>query len=298
MLNMSIADKPSTITLPAAAAPGATILDFLIRTFPHIPAEQWAARLLEGKVTDERGNTVTAETAFTPSKRIFYYREVQDEPVIPFADRILFQNDEILVADKPHFLPVVPGGRFVNECLLSRLRERTGIADLAPMHRLDRETAGLVLFSVNRNTRGLYHDLFMHGKAEKTYEALAMLERPPTERQWTVENRIARGEPRFRMKIVPGIVNARSVIHLVEVRGNRGRFRLHPITGKTHQLRLHMSSLGFGILNDRVYPALLPESEDVYERPLRLIARRLAFRDPMTGTTRTFESGCELPNPA
>ncbi len=296
MLSMSIADKPSTITLPATAASCPTILDFLIRVFPHITAGQWAARLREGKVTDERGNPVTAETAYAPSKRIFYYREVQDEPVIPFAGQILFQDDEILVADKPHFLPVVPGGRFVNECLLNRLRERTGIADLAPMHRLDRETAGLVLFSVNRNTRRLYHDLFMHGKAEKTYEALAMLEQPPTERQWTVENRIERGEPRFRMKIVPGIVNARSVIHLVEIRGNRGRFRLHPITGKTHQLRLHMSILGFGILNDRVYPELLPESADVYKHPLQLIARQLAFRDPLTGTTRTFESGYELPD--
>lgn len=291
---MAIASTPSVITLPDTAPPYPSILDFLTRTFPHITAEQWVERLRHGKVTDERGNAVTAETAYAPSKRIFYYREVQDEPVIPFAETILFQNDEILVADKPHFLPVTPGGRFVNECLLNRLRERTGIADLAPMHRLDRETAGLVLFSVNRKTRGLYHDLFMHGKAEKTYEALAILEQPPTERQWAVENRIERGEPRFRMKIVPGIVNARSVIHLLDVSGNLGRFRLHPLTGKTHQLRLHQCNLGFGIVNDRVYPMLQPERDDDLGQPLQLIANKLRFRDPLTGEDREFVSEREL----
>ncbi len=292
---MSIANTPSTITLPATVAPGTTILDFLIRAFPHVSPAEWATRLREGKVTDDRGNPITADTPCTPARRIRYYREVQNEPAIPFAESILFRNDEILIADKPHFLPVTPGGRFVNECLLNRLRTSTGITDLAPMHRLDRETAGLVLFSVNRKTRGLYHDLFMHGKADKTYEALATLEQLPTERQWTVENRIERGEPRFRMKIVPGIVNARSVVHLLEISGNRGRFRLHPLTGKTHQLRLHLSSLGFGIVNDRVYPVLQPERDDDLGQPLQLIAKELRFSDPLTGEDREFFSERELP---
>lgn len=291
---MPIADTPSTITLPATAAPGATILDFLIRAFPHVSPAEWAARLREGKVTDDRGKPITADTPCTPARRIRYYREVQNEPAIPFAESILFRNDEILIADKPHFLPVTPGGRFVNECLLNRLRTSTGITDLAPMHRLDRETAGLVLFSVNPDTRGLYHELFTRGEVEKTYAALAQVDLPPAEREWLVENRIERGEPRFRMRIVPGMVNARSVIHLETVNRDCARFRLHPITGKTHQLRLHMSGLGFGILNDRVYPKLLPESEDVYERPLQLMASKLRFRDPLTGEDREFVSEREL----
>lgn len=291
---MGIARHPSVLTLPAAEPPYPTIAEFLARTFPHLSPTEWVERLRHGKVLDVRGHPIRAHTAYVPGTRIFYFREVPNEPVIPFAERIVLQNDEILVADKPHFLPVTPGGDFVEECLLNRLRKRTGLANLAPMHRLDRETAGLVLFSVNRKTRGRYHDLFMHGEVEKTYEALAMLDHLPSEREWTVENRIERGEPRFRMRVVPGIPNARSVIHLVEPIGNRGRFRLHPLTGKTHQLRLHMSGLGFPILNDRVYPTLLPESADDFDRPLQLVAKRLRFRDPVTGNGMEFESEREL----
>jgi tRNA pseudouridine32 synthase/23S rRNA pseudouridine746 synthase len=291
---MGIARHPSVVTLPAAGQPYPTILEFLARAFPHVSPAEWLERMRAGKVTDARGAPVTRDSPFVPGTRIFYFREVPNEPVIPFVERIVLQNDEILVADKPHFLPVTPGGDFVEECLLNRLLKRTGIAGLVPMHRLDRETAGLVLFSVNRRTRGLYHHLFAHGEAGKTYEALARLDRVPLEREWTVENRIERGEPRFRMQVVPGAANARSVIHLVEATGNRGRFRLHPLTGKTHQLRLHMSGLGFPILNDRVYPTLLPESADDYDRPLQLIAKRLRFRDPVSGRVMEFESEREL----
>ena len=223
-----------------------------------------------------------------------YFRETENEPVIPFAEQTLFQDDEILVACKPHFLPVIPGGRYVEECLLNRLRNRTGMADLAPLHRLDRETAGIVIFSVNPNTRGLYHELFMHGKVEKTYRALAEVNQPPRENQWTVENRIVRGEPRFRMKTVAGIANARSHIQLLEVKGNRGLFSLQPVTGKTHQLRLHMSGLGFKIINDRVYPDLQPERDDDFGQPLQLLAKRVRFHDPVSGQDREFRSGREL----
>jgi tRNA pseudouridine32 synthase/23S rRNA pseudouridine746 synthase len=182
----------------------------------------------------------------------------------------------------------------VNACLEQRLRDRTGLPDLVPLHRIDRDTAGLVLLSVNRKTRRLYHELFVHGTIEKTYEALAALRHPPAERQWVVENRIERGEPRFRMKIVPGIVNARSAIHLEEVIGERARFRLHPVTGKTHQLRLHLCSLGFPILNDRYYPELEPERDDDFDRPLQLIAKQLRFRDPVSGAEMEFRSEREL----
>lgn len=287
---MGIARSPSVITLPEAEPPFPTILDFLIRVFPHVAAERWSSRLRDGRLLDDAGRPITGETAYRPGRRILYFREVEHEPVIPFAEQILFQNSEILVADKPHFLPVTPGGDYVEECLLNRLRARTGIADLAPMHRLDRETAGLVLFSVNPDTRGLYHELFTRGEVEKTYEALAHMDQPPAERRWMIENRIERGEPRFRMRIVPGVANARSVIDLMEVSGNRAHFRLHPITGKTHQLRVHMSGLGFPILNDRYYPELAAERDDDFGRPLQLVARKIRFRDPAGGADMEFSS--------
>jgi tRNA pseudouridine32 synthase/23S rRNA pseudouridine746 synthase len=292
---MGIAKRPSVVTMPPADNPYPSIAEFLFRKFPNIPLKRWLERIREGKVLDERGEPITVETPYLPSKRVFYFREVENEPAIPFTEQILFQNDEILVACKPHFLPVIPGGRYVEECLLNRLRARTGLADLAPLHRLDRETAGVVMFSINPNTRGLYHELFRRGKVEKTYHALAEMNQPPRQNHWTVENRIVRGEPRFRMKTVPGAANACSRLQLVETRGDRGFFSLQPVTGKTHQLRLHMSGLGFGIINDRLYPDLKPEQDDDLDQPLQLLAKRIRFRDPVSGQYRAFRSERELP---
>jgi len=291
---MGISKTPSVVTLPEAEKPYPSILDFLVRAFPGISRQSWALRIAEGKVLDENGSPITADTEYAPARRVFYFREVENEPVIPFTESILFQNDEILVACKPHFLPVIPGGRFVNECLLNRLRARTGISDLTPLHRIDRETAGIVIFSVNRKTRGIYHELFMQRKVTKTYHALAEFSLTPQSSQWIIENRIVRGEPRFKMKIVPGIVNARSTIQLLDTNGNQGLFQLSPVTGKTHQLRLHMSSLGFRILNDRVYPDLLPEKEDDFSNPLQLLAKQVQLQDPITGREMEFVSGREI----
>lgn len=291
---MGISKSPSALTLPDIGKPYPTLPEFLARTFPHVPEERWRERLRDGKLLDERGAPLATTTEYRPGLRIFYFRETEDEPVIPFAEEILFQNDEILVACKPHFLPVVPGGRFVNECLTQRLRDRTGCADLVPLHRIDRDTAGLVLCSLNPETRGLYHDLFVQGRIEKTYEAIATVNERPRDRSWLVENRLVPGEPRFRMRAVPGAVNARSEIHLETIDGHRARFRLHPVTGKTHQLRVHLSGLGFPILNDRYYPVLQPEAAADFTRPLQLVARELRFRDPVGGIERVFRSARKL----
>lgn len=291
---MGISKYPSVVTLPDTARPYPSLLDFLNAAFPNVARERWAERLHGGKVLDETGRPVGPDTDYMPGRRIYYFREVEDEPVIPFAEQILFQNDELLVACKPHFLPVTPGGRYVDECLLNRLRARTGIAELAPVHRIDRETAGVVVFSANRRNRGRYHDLFMRGRVEKTYQAVAHLRQTPREKRWTVENRIVRGEPRFRMKTEPGVANARSTIELVAVNSDRARFRLLPHTGKTHQLRLHLSGLGFPIVHDRVYPELHPEQADDFARPLQLLAECIRFRDPVTGNDMEFRSGRTL----
>lgn len=219
---------------------------------------------------------------------------MENESQIPFSESILYQDDDLVVADKPHFLPVTPGGRYVEECLLSRLRRSTGLADLVPLHRIDRETAGIVLFSVNKKTRGCYAGLFLRGEVEKTYQALSA-SRPGLEGSvWVVENRIERGAPSFRMQVVPGTANARSVITLLECNNGIARFLLQPLTGKTHQLRLHLSSLGCGILNDRFYPKLQAERADNYANPLQLLAQMVRFSDPLSGVIREFVSGREL----
>jgi tRNA pseudouridine32 synthase/23S rRNA pseudouridine746 synthase len=288
---MAIANSPSTVTMPDALPPYPSILAFLIARFPQVSGERWQQRINQGKVLNDDGLPVGAETSYTPRRKLYYFRESDQEPVIPFQEIILFQNDEILVACKPHFLPVIPGGPYINECLLTRLQKRTGNPELAPINRIDRETAGLVLFSVKKKNRGIYHDLFMHGAAEKTYEALCHYpQAAQPQRQWLVENRIERGSPWFRMQVIAGDINARTRIKFLEGRGDSARFQLTPITGKKHQLRLHMSGLGFGIINDRYYPDLRPEKDDDSANPLQLIAKDLRFDDPITGRRMEFHS--------
>jgi tRNA pseudouridine32 synthase/23S rRNA pseudouridine746 synthase len=214
--------------------------------------------------------------------------------LIPLEEKILFQNDELLVACKPPFLPVTPSGPYVNECLLNRLRRKTDNSGLVPLHRIDRETSGLVMFSTNKETRGLYGGLFLDGTIEKTYEALSEEPFCPERKDWTVENRLVDDDVWFRSKVVPGVVNARSRIKLVSCRGNKAHFLLYPITGKKHQLRIHMSGLGFRIMHDRYYPELLDKQEDDLSKPLQLIARRIKFTDPVSGEIMKFESDRRL----
>lgn len=291
---MGISPYPATVTMPKVEKPYPAILDFLCRKFPKIEPGCWEKRIAEGKVLGEDGRPITGDSEYAPQKRIFYFREVEEEPVIPFSEQILFQNDDLLVCCKPHFLPVTPGGPYVDECLLNRLRRSTGNDDLVPLHRIDRETAGIVLFSANRKTRALYNGLFTSGGIEKSYQALSKGSVEPGKVAWSVENRMVPGEPWFRMQTVPGAVNARSRISVVEVKEGVARFLLNPVTGKTHQLRVHMSGLGLGILNDRYYPTLQTERADDFATPLQLVAKWVKFQDPVTGKAMEFASPREL----
>ena len=287
---MGISRYPASVTMPKIERPFPSILEFLYQRFPRVAADSWERRVAEGKVLGEDGLPISSDSPYLPHGRIFYFREVVSEPVIPFREKILFSNDEILVCCKPHFLPVTPGGRYVEECLLNRLRKTTGNHDLVPLHRIDRETAGIVLFSANKDTRALYNGIFSGGNLQKTYHALSASVGEPGQSAWLVENRIVPGEPWFRMKTGPGTVNARSRIELVQRSDGLSRFHLNPVTGKTHQLRVHLSSLGFGILNDRYYPILQQEAPDDFGKPLQLVAKRVTFRDPVTGKVMEFES--------
>ncbi|WP_460857364.1 pseudouridine synthase [Rheinheimera gaetbuli] len=291
---MSIARKASEITLPAVNQGWNTVLQFLCSQFPFITEDTWRERIATGKVYWFNGETITEHTLFSPSKRLCYYREVVAEPQIPFAHQILYQDQHILVADKPHFLPVTPGGEYVNECLLARLQRETGIADLVPVHRLDRDTAGLVLFSLNPHSRAAYYQLFSTGSINKQYQAVATLTADVAAAElpqhWHVENRIAKSTPRFINAIVAGAANASSCISLVGKNGDLGLFELTPHTGKTHQLRLHMLGLGMPIMHDNYYPELKAKQAPQFNKPMQLLAKTLSFTDPKTGTERQFNS--------
>jgi tRNA pseudouridine32 synthase/23S rRNA pseudouridine746 synthase len=183
-------------------------LRFFKEQYPRVAAETWTTRMAKGEVIDECGRTVDPQTAYRVGACIFYYRELENETLIPFAEQVLYSDEHILVADKPHFLPVIPSGRFLQQTLLVRLRNTYSLESLVPIHRLDRETAGVVLFSVNPKTRGHYTSLFRDRKVTKVYEALAPTidtTSLPTIRR----SRIVRGEPFFRMKEVAGAANSK-----------------------------------------------------------------------------------------
>ena len=293
---MSISKYPSKLSLPQTNPGITSVLEYLIVKFPDIDPDVWQQRVANGKVHWHDGTLITADSPFQPQQRVYYYREVESEPLIPFAEKILFQDEHILVADKPHFLPVTPGGIYVEECLQNRLRNKTGLQNLQALHRLDRATAGLVLFSVNPDTRHLYHDLFNSQQIHKTYQAIASVnsEENLIGKEWEVKNRIVKSEPRFLMKIVEGEENSHSVIRCLAQSADKALFKLNPITGKTHQLRLHMQSLGWPLLNDKYYPTLQPKTADDYSRPLQLLAKELRFVDPVTQQSRVFSSGTNL----
>jgi tRNA pseudouridine32 synthase/23S rRNA pseudouridine746 synthase len=196
--------------LPKLTNPPVTILDYLCERFPQVGRNVWTARIAKGKVRGDDEIPVTLISPYKHGITLFYFRELQTETAIPFQEEIIFQNDHLLVADKPHFLPVVPAGQSVNECLLYRVQRSTGIAELAPLHRLDRETAGLVLFSKIKSARSSFARLFASGEIERKYLAIARL--PETTaafsgQQWLVEDRLEAASPWFRMKIVPGVAN-------------------------------------------------------------------------------------------
>ncbi len=294
---MALSPYPSRLVVPHDAA-AAAVLPFLCRHFPRVAPAQWRRRFAAGLVMDEHMRPLAPTAPVRPGLVLYYYRELDDEVCIPAAEEIIHHDADLLVACKPHFLPVTPGGRFVSENLLFRLRQRTGNHELVPLHRIDRHTAGLVLFSCRRVSRSVYAALFSEGRVKKTYLAAALCPQPPRQWRWEVANRIERGEPWFRRRSCRGAVNARSVIRLVQCQDGIGLFELQPITGKTHQLRVHMSDSGFPILNDRYYPRLLPEQADDYDRPLQLLAKSLSFTDPVTGKRCCFESPRALTLPS
>lgn len=294
---MAIANFPSKLSLPQINPGITTVLEYLVIKFPAITSDVWQQRMVDGKVHWHDGSLISANCAFAPQQRVYYYREVASEPVIPFTEKIIFQDELILVAYKPHFLPVTPGGGYVEECLQNRLRNTTGNQHLQAVHRIDKATAGLVLFSVKPDSRQHYHNLFETHNVRKTYQAIACTNtnQPVINQQWEIKNRLEKTGSRFLMHIVDGMVNSHSRIRCVQCSADKALFELNPITGKTHQLRLHMQSLGWPILHDTYYPQLLqPVKPDDYSKPLHLLAQKLEFTDPMTQQKRSFSSNTEL----
>ena len=284
--------SPSMVALPAGTWP--TVLDFLSERLSAVTRQTWAERIASGQVLQEDGRPVAAEQAYASGQRLYYYRNIADEPELPEHEAIVFEDDHLLVADKPHFMPVTPSGQYVQQSLLVRLKRQTGCADLSPIHRIDRETAGLVLLSKRPQDRSAYQALFRDRLVHKTYEAVAA--RPTVPLPRVHSSRLEEDTQFFRMREVAGEPNSETHLRLLRETVDRALYGLAPVTGKRHQLRVHMLSLGTPIEGDQFYPEVLrgPDDAEDFGSPLQLLARSIAFTDPITGQPRQFTSGRHL----
>lgn len=273
--------------LQLAPGPWTTLLDGVAARFPHVGRELWAARFARGRVQDSTGRPLRADAPYRTGLEIRYFREVPDEAPIPFTESLLHVDAHLVVADKPHFLPVTPAGPHVRETLLARLVARLDNPHLVPLHRIDRDTVGLVLFSADPRTRDAYQALFRERRIEKRYEALAPA-LPGLEFPHVRISRVVPGAPFPRMQEVEGAANSETRIDVLARGARAWRYALEPRTGRKHQLRVHMAALGAAIRGDRLYP--VRRDADGSGEPLQLLAHQLDFIDPLSGRPRRFRS--------
>ncbi|WP_144672826.1 RluA family pseudouridine synthase [Arthrobacter sp. U41] len=299
--------------------PWDTAMDYMMHRWGHIDPQGIEDRFDAGEIVGEAGVPLDRATPLRNHTFIWYYRTLPPEARIPVELNILHQDDHLLVVDKPHFLPTTPGGTYIQESALVRLRNQLDLPDLIPMHRLDRMTAGILLLSTNPATRGKYQVLFEKRQVQKEYECVSAATPAPghnaVEFPVVVRNRMTKSRSYLLAEVIDGEPNAETRIERLRTfdgpapevpgagipnktsdgaTGRRALYRLEPHSGKTHQLRVHMASLGLGIVNDAFYPELLDKAPDDYSKPLQLLARGIRFVDPITGKPVEYRSGLEL----
>ncbi|MFI6935009.1 pseudouridine synthase [Streptomyces sp. NPDC050287] len=287
---------PVRVRLPAEG-PWATVREHLVeRLAAHAGVVD--AMFDAGQVVGADGRAVAPDAVYVPGMFVWFHRELRAEVPVPFPVEVVYRDEHIVVADKPHFLATTPRGSHVTQTALARLRRELDIPTLGAAHRLDRLTAGLVLFTVRPGERGAYQGLFRDRRVRKEYEAVAPYS-PALTLPRTVRSRIVKERGVLAAYEVEGEPNAISRVELVERgepvaghHGTLGRYRLTPATGQTHQLRVHMNALGVPVLGDPLYPVVTaPVPAGDFRRPLQLLARGLEFTDPVTGVEHRFRSG-------
>lgn len=255
--------------------------DFLCQTFPHISAETWRQRFDDGLILTQQGEPLAWNSAYLANQKIYYYRHLSHEIEIPFQHHIIYENEHILVVDKPHFLPVTPAGKYVQQTLLTRLKKQFNLIDLSPIHRLDKDTAGLILFSKQKASRGQYQQLFAQHQVYKQYHAIAAY-REEIIFPMLLRLCLQRADPFYTMQVIENNeINSETKISLLQKKGQWAKYLLEPKTGKMHQLRVHMNYLNLALKNDELYPIIQHRKEGDFQNPLQLLSYSLCFVDPI-----------------
>lgn len=310
-----VEELPTELT-PNSATP-ATIADYLIaRFYPNDP-QIIHARFDTGEVRLDDGTILTGDSPYMPGERIWYFRELADEPQLPSDMPVLYEDEHVLAIDKPHFLPTTPRGSYIAQTALTKLRVRERNPLLIPIHRLDRPTAGVLLFAKTVEARRPFQMMFQHRQVSKTYRAVAPVPADPaaTERALSAEglqvrSHIQKIRDQLQVQqlseqecaaqgVEPNTLTTVKILRTftpsaravegwrTEPNPNEKRewalYDLAPRTGKTHQLRAHLNMLSSPILGDVLYPQVLPDAPDRPEYPLQLLAYSLHFEHPITG---------------
>ena len=309
---------PSTVGVPANTTLSA--IDFLTSKFSAIAREEWLSRFEAGEILNAAGRVMAPQDSLYNQSHLHYYRSIRNEPELPFKANVIFQDEYLVVADKPHFMPVTPGGRYVQQSLLVQLKQQLNLPELSPVHRIDRETAGLVVFSVREQDRNAYQELFRLRQVEKTYLAIAgapgtshlNLQFPLVHRSMMEEDsqffrmrevveKQLKSEDEFNSEtwidcVEKFVINTGSTHQNDTQSISLARYLLKPSTGQRHQLRVHMNSIGLPLINDQFYPQVLKHANDLdeFNAPLQLLAQTIAFKDPVTGASRSFASSRQL----
>ncbi|MEW2506481.1 RluA family pseudouridine synthase [Amycolatopsis sp. NPDC047767] len=282
---------PARLRMPDEG-PWATLLEHLVERLPRLDPVRIEQMLREERIFGLDG-PLGVDAAFVPGSFIWFHRDLPDEVPVPFDITVVYRDEHLLVVDKPHFLATIPRGKHILETALVRLRRDLDLPALSPAHRLDRVTAGLVMFVITPEVRGKYQTMFRDRRVRKEYEAIAPYD-PTLELPRTVRSHIVKERGVLAAQEIEGPVNAETRVELLEHRDGLGRYRLLPATGRTHQLRVHLAGLGIPILGDDFYPVLTEKPLDDFTKPLQLLAKVLEFDDPVTGEHRRFTSSLRL----